>query len=232
MDNHDILFVIFDILAADEDAQSLVNCSNVNKLMYRTYRSYSKYTKLPCVRIYKIVVSPSIDRFKRELLELILVKTQISPMISDIYNLVRFLRMTDHNVNMNGCLDRLIPDNLEGTGNDMDYKPGALLPSLIASFVEWLNRWSCNNVIIRVSVPDDVGLPDIPEEAWRMLEEPLDEFYRLAFMAKAPMLTDDEKNDKHVAFRSYDLYSRSNSENNEKMTLYLNKLKTVYQLIN
>jgi len=41
MDHHDILFVIYEILAENEDAESLINCSCVNKLMNRTFNAYS-----------------------------------------------------------------------------------------------------------------------------------------------------------------------------------------------
>jgi hypothetical protein len=225
MDCHDILFIVFDILADSEDVKSLVNCSNVNKLMNRTYKAYGKYEKLKSIKIYKLIISThGLDIFKRELLELILVKTQISPMLSDIFSLVRFMRMTDKNVNLNDCLDRLIPNNLID-GNDMSYKPGELMPYLLSEFVSWLDKWAHPNKKI------DIDLENL-DEVWRILEEPLDDLYRLMFKFKCEDMTIDKQNDWYVVYDNFSLYSSQNIENEEKMTLYLNKLKVIYQLVN
>jgi len=213
MDHHDILFVIYEILAENEDAESLINCSCVNKLMNRTFNAYSKYKGLPSVRIFKLANSNMV-RFKTELLSLLLVETQISPMIGETWSLVKYLRRTDNNVTMGTCLDRLIPDNTP-SGNDMNYKPGVLEDDLILLFVEWLEFYF-----------GKVGYE------WLDMESSLDEFYRLLFKFKSSRMTVQQKNDWIVTYDNYSLYSAQNIANPHKMTLYLNKLKTIYQMSN
>jgi len=153
-------------------------------------------------------------RFKNELLSLLLVETQISPMIGETWSLVKYLRRTDNNVTMGTCLDRLIPDNTP-SGNDMNYKPGVLEDDLILLFVEWLEFYF-----------GKVGYE------WLDMESSLDEFYRLLFKFKSSRMTVQQKNDWIVTYDNYSLYSAQNIANPHKMTLYLNKLKTIYQMSN
>jgi hypothetical protein len=233
MDNHDILFVIFDILAEREDAQALINCSSVNKLMNRVFNAYkgNKYARLPSVQICKLANSP-MAAFKTQLLSILLVDTQINSMIGDTWSLVKYLRLDNPSVTMGTCLDRLIPDNTP-SGNDMDYKPGVILSDLIVTFSYWLNT-------LPVAKTDfcfgedmlDEDAVDVPVDTWYALELALDEFYRLLFKFKSSRMTAIEKNDWGVTYDNYSLYSTQNIANTEKMTLYLNKLKTIYQMSN
>jgi len=219
MDHHDILFVIYDILAENEDAESLINCSSVNKLMNRTFNSYSKYKRLSSVKIFKLVSSDMV-KFKTDLLTLLLVETQISPMIGETLSLVKYLRRTDNDITMGTCLDRLIPDNTP-SGNDMNYKPGVLEDDLILLFVEWLELYSVFDT-------------EVFKEKfnWLDMESSLDEFYRFLFKFKSSRMTVQQKNDWIVTYDNYSLYSAQNIDNPHKMTLYLNKLKTIYQMSN
>jgi len=229
MDHHDILFVIYDILSDREDAESLLNCSLVNKLMNRTFNEYDKYRRLPSVKICKLSNSP-MGPFKDELLSLLLVDTKISPMIGETWSMVKYLRTADNTITMGSCLDRLIPDNTP-SGNDMDYKPGELLQELIIRIIAWLCKWSKFDLNQKTLVPDENAV-EASVETWYELESALDEFYRLLFKYVSSRMTVREKNDWEVTYDNYSLYSTQNIANTKKTTLYLNKLKTIYQMSN
>lgn len=228
MDIADILYLIFDAIASGEDAKSLLNLASVNKLSWKVFTTYpNKYLRLPSLRVYKLSISnDGLASLKKDLLDLILVKTQITPMIGDIWSLVRFLRITDPSINMGNALDRLVPDNTLTRGNEMSYKPGQLLPCIMSAIVIWLSRWF--GFLNTLDSFDNIT--EVSINIWKQLEYALDKFYRtlLRYWLESH---DVSRNDWEVDYDNYALFSKQNNENPEKMTLYLNKLKTVYQLI-
>lgn len=224
----DILYVLYDILANDEDAQSMINLSHVNKLFNRVFRLYpTKYLKLQSIQICKLSQSQAgLDLLKKELLYLILVDTQISPMITEIQSLVRFMSMTNPTINMGNALDRLIPDNTK-TGNDMTYSPGNDLVLILIAIAAFLSKWTYQP--INFVVPLDHIMTS---KEWTLLETYLDKFWQLLFIYICRNFDSETLEDWYVTYDHYSLYSKPNMINNEKMTLYLNKLKVIYQLIN
>lgn len=225
----DILYILYDILAADEDAQSMINLSYVNKLSNRVFRLYpNKYLNLQSVQICKLAQSQmGLDILKKEMLDLLLVDTNISPMISEIQCLVRFMRMTNPTVNMSNALDRLIPDNTK-TGNDMTYDPGNQLILILLAFSAFLSKWTYQPIEFKVPLDHIMTINE-----WTLLETYLDNFWRLLFIYTANHHNFDSETveDWYVTYDHYSLYSIPNENNSEKMTLYLNKLKVICQLI-
>jgi len=226
----DILYLLYDILATEEDAQSMINLSYVNKLSNRVFRLYpNKYLKLQPIQICKLARSQlGLDILKKELLNFILVDTHISPMITEIQCLVRFMRMTNPAIDMANALDRLIPDNTK-TGNDMTYDPGNELILILLAIAAFLSKWTYQPINFQLPLDHIMTINE-----WTLLETYLDTFWRLLFLYIANHRNFDTETveDWYVTYDHYSLYSKSNVINNEKMTLYLNKLKVIYQLIN
>jgi len=223
----DILYLIFDTIASQEDAKSLLNLASVDKLSRRIFLAYpNKYLPLPSLRVYKLSTNlEGLSILKKDLLDLILVKTRISPMIGDIWSLVKFLRITDPNMNMGNALDRLVPDNTLTRGNDMSFKPGQLLPCIMSTIVMLLRKWA------NFSKTYTFGNTEVLIDIWKELETSLDAFYYMLLRYWLEVHPNISKNDWEVDYDNYSLYSKRNLNNPEKITLYLNKLKTIYQLV-
>jgi len=226
----DILYILYNILATEEDAQSMLNLSYVNKLSNRVFRLYpNKYLCLQSIQICKLAQSQSgLDILKKELLDLILVSTNISPMVTEIQCLIRFMHMTNPNINMSNALDRLIPDNTK-TGNDMTYDPGNELILVLLAFSTFLSKWTYQPINFQIPLDHFMTTNE-----WTLLETYLDKFWQLLFVYISNHRNFDSETfeDWYVTYDHYSLYSIPNENNSEKITLYLNKLKVIYQLIN
>jgi hypothetical protein len=234
MDSSDILSVIMDFLVEDEDADSLHSCRLVCRKFKNVIDKYpSKYANMPFMKIAKLINSDiGITTFRKSLLDLLLVQTAISPIIGDTWGLIRFLQISDRHVNMENALDRLVPDSTK-LGNDHSYEPTQeLFIHVLISYMAWLNHWylwnSANN--LPLTTLNDMFANLNTKDYWLILEEKLDELFRL--LAKYKFQGDSSKLDWEIDYDYYSLYSTCNETYPNKIELLLNKLKIIYQMTN
>lgn len=223
MNSADILSVIFSFLADDEDANSLLSCRLVCKKMQNVIDKYrymgETFINTPFMKIAKLVNSKTgLSQFRASLLDLLLVQTQISPILSDTHRTIRFLQLTMvgvANVNIENALDRLIPDSTK-LGNDQSYEPSPVLANHVITCInKWLHKW----YVLDLSTTRTVQNPDNLQNL-QQIEKSLDELFRL--LVKYKILSDklDWESD-------YNYYALNDSNNLE---LLLNKLKVIYQV--
>lgn len=226
MDSADVLSVIFGFLVEDEDADSLRACRLVSKKMCNVIDKYpNKYNK-PFMKIAKLVDNAqAMHQFRESLLNLLLVETEISPIIGDTWKLIRFMSISDKHVNMENVLDRLVPDSTK-LGNDQSYEPSPeLAVKVLSAFMVWITKWYFwdPQSYLHIEV-----LKAMSQENWLVLEAKLNELFRL--LLKYKLQGNSSQIDWEVDYDNYSLYATRNTIYANKMELLLNKLKVVYQM--
>jgi len=211
MDYTDVICTVLDIFAKDQDAPTIVNCSAINAHWNNVVNYYpSKYLNNQWMWAYQLTRNrDSLKNFQTSILDLLLKDTQISPMIEDTWALIRFLQKTGEPVTMGLCLDRSIPNNSK-TGNGLIYETDdpRIMEHVKHAILQWLWHWGYAK--------------DLREESfdWELVEDETDKLYMY--------LNRHVEHD--IDYHNFDLFSDENFANESKITLYLNKLKILYQI--
>lgn len=231
MNSSDVISVIMDFLAKDEDAYTLLNCRLVCKKIKTVIDKYQFKYNTQFMKVAKLVNSiHGLSLFRNSLLNLLLVQTKISPFINDTWSLIRFMHIKDKRVNMENILNRLIPDNTK-LGNNQSYEPTLeLFINVIISFMNWLTQWHSWNHKSHISIDilTQMYNNDKYQTYWLILESNLNKLFRL--LIKYKFLGNSSKIDWEIDYDYYSLYSTQNNTYSNKIELLLNKLKIIYQI--
>ena len=159
--------------------------------------------------------SSLLQNFQTSILDLLLRDTQISPMIEDTWKLIRFLKRIGEPVTMGNCLDRSIPDNSK-TGNGLTYDPDdkQMIDHVQQCIVNWLWKW-CYSEDLRDNIFE-----------WNEIEDETNKFFK----ELSKYTLNEKTSELSERYYSFDLFNKDNNANGSKITLYLNKLKIIYQL--
>lgn len=213
----DIIFSVIKVVSQNQDAKSLIACSQVNKHWNRVIKKHRKrFFGHQWMWAYQLNKNSSLlKNFQTSILDLLLRETQISPMIEDTWKLIRFLKRVGEPVTMGLCLDRSIPNNSK-TGNGLTYDPDdkQLIEYVQQCIVNWLWKW-CYTKDLRMDLFE-----------WDEVEEETDKFFEYFSRHSG-----DKTAEFSEQYHSFDLFNEDNKANGSKITLYLNKLKIIYQLI-
>lgn len=207
----DIIFLVIEKINETQDAKTIVACAGVNRRWNRVVKQYrKKFLDNQWMWVYQLTQNPStLKNFQTSILDLLLRETQISPIVEDTWRLIRFLKRVGDPVTMGKCLDRSIPNNSK-TGNGLTYAPddARLIPHVQRQIQRWL--W-------RNAYSEDLHTFD-----WSEIEEETDKFFNC--------LNQYSNGNWEEQYHNFDLFSPENDANGSKITLYLNKLKIIYQL--
>jgi hypothetical protein len=134
-------------------------------------------------------------------------------MVEDTWKLIRFLKRVGEPVTMGLCLDRSIPNNSK-TGNGLTYDPDdrRIVNHVQQCVQNWLYRWAYGEDLRNTSFE------------WTEVETTTNTFFN-----QLVQYTEDTEKWK-ADYHNFDLFSEENNANGSKITLYLNKLKIIYQL--
>ena len=204
----DIIFLVIEKINEIQDAKTIVACAGVNRQWNRVVKRH--FLDNQWMWVYQLTKNPAtLKNFQTGILNLLLRETQISPMVEDTWRLIRFLKRVGDPVTMGKCLDRSIPNNSK-TGNGLTYDPddARLVPHVQQCIQQWLWRWAYGE--------------ELPAFDWSEIEEETDKF----FTCLNAYFEDSWEEQYH----NFDLYSPENNANGSKITLYLNKLKIIYQM--
>jgi hypothetical protein len=208
----DIIFSIIEKISEDQDAKTIISCAGVNRQWNNVVNKYHrKFFDNQWMWVYQLTKNPrTMQNFQTSILNLLLRETQISPIVEDTWKLIRFLKRVGEPVTMGLCLDRSIPNNSK-TGNGFTYDPDdtRLLTHVQQCIVNWL--WQSGYC---------EDLRDRSFE-WSEVETETDKLFDL-MSAHFPSHQD--------LYHNFDLFSDENNENGSKISLYLNKLKIIYQI--
>ena len=215
MNVSDIIYSVVSKLSEVQDADSIVACAQVNRQWHRVVNSYPyKFFNYQWMWVYQLTKNPaSLQNFQTSILDLLLRETEISPMVEDTWKLIRFLKRVGEPVTMGLCLDRSIPNNSK-TGNGLTYDPNdqRIVGHVHQCIQNWLYKWAYGNDLRQTTFE------------WTEVEEETNKIFDMILS-----YVDDEERWKED-YHNFDLFSEENNANNSKITLYLNKLKIIYQL--
>lgn len=207
----DIIFLVIEKINETQDAKTIVACAGVNRQWNRVVKLYrKKFLDNQWMWVYQLTQNPStLKNFQTGILDLLLRETQISPMVEDTWRLIRFLKRVGDPVTMGKCLDRSIPNNSK-TGNGLTYDPddARLVPHVQRQIQRWLWKWT-------------YGIEQ-PVFDWGEIEDETDKFF--------DCLNAYFEDSWEERYHNFDLFSPENNANGSKITLYLNKLKIIYQM--
>ncbi len=204
----DIIFLVIEKINETQDAQTIVACAGVNRQWNRVVKRH--FLDNQWMWVYQLTRNPTtLKNFQNSILDLLLRETQISPIVEDTWRLIRFLKRIGDPVTMGKCLDRSIPNNSK-TGNGLTYAPddAQLIPHVQRRIQRWLWRDAYSN--------------NLPSFDWGEIEEETDMFFNC--------LNKYSKESWEEKYHNFDLFSLENNPNDSKITLYLNKLKIIYQM--
>ena len=223
MDNDLIISTILNILADDGDAGSIQNCALINRQWCENvYFSYPRFYKTGWMWTYNLL-KPSSSTLQKEflssLLSLLLKDSTVAPgiIVDDAWRMMRFVNRKGNSLTMSIWLDRIIPDNTD-EGNDMTLElTEEKLKPVLHAINQWLYKFAYGEK------PSD-ETPDLFD-----MECHTDTFYEdLLEFCDMP---EDKKDEWYNAYTYYDSDNEENEDNESKITLYLNKLKTIYALV-
>jgi hypothetical protein len=205
----DIIFLVIEKINETQDAKTIVACAGVNRQWNRVVKRH--FLDNQWMWVYQLTKNPAtLKNFQTSILDLLLRETQISPIVEDTWRLIRFLKRVGDPVTMGKCLDRSIPNNSK-TGNGLTYAPdnARLVPHVQQCIRRWLWQWAYGE--------------EMQAFDWSEIEDETDKFFNC-------LNKYFENQNWGEQYHNFDLYSPENDANGSKITLYLNKLKIIYQM--
>lgn len=221
------LYIMFDMLLAEQDIRSLYCCSMINHrwrdlIMVHSEKYFNNYYNVATIALYnqeKCVI------LQESILDLLLVKLGIAPNKRDISNMVseaNLFRISSlEDINMPLCLDELIPD--EHNGQTYVCRNETVMRTTINEILVWLRDYLFIDLFPTLGKLEMKPDFHVDVHIWAPIEDALDDFYY--YFLEISDSDVDKWSDE------YERYTNDDALGSHKITHILNKIKIIYTIL-